>query len=85
MQFKITNENHKTYGECGEVSEIVLFIDGVFYQILPSDGEFIIDNAEAAAALGKSRSPKKTAASRRNANLPPGPGKKPRGRPPKNK
>lgn len=85
MQFKVTNENHKTYGECGEVCEIGLFIDGVFYQVLPSDGEFIIDNTAAAAALGKSRSPKKTAANRLKANLPPGPGKKPRGRPRKNK
>lgn len=40
-----------------------------------------IEKRNAAAALGRSKSPAKTAANRLKANLPPGPGKKPRGRP----
>lgn len=46
------------------------------------DAALAVSNA--AAALGRSTSARKTAANRAKANLPPGPGKRPRGRPKKN-
>lgn len=48
---------------------------------LMDGGEKAMDYAEAAAALGSISTEKKAAASRCNANLPPKPGKRPRGRP----
>jgi hypothetical protein len=48
---------------------------------LMGDQERETDYSEAAAALGRISTPKKAEAVRRNASMPPKPGKRPRGRP----